>query len=171
MANVSSNTTITTQSTQQASSATPGQATPTSVSQAFSCNLVNGTAADSADLNHVLTYTLSGSATTIDLSSLTDRYGNAVNFARVRRLTIKNRSTTNGQILTVSGGSSNPWAAAWGATGSVIVHPSTVNNASALVLLAPNTTGYAVSGTSKTIKLDPGANTFQVDVEIEGASA
>jgi hypothetical protein len=77
---------------------------------------------------------------------------------------------TDGQNVTLSGGASNPWTGILSATGTLIVFPSTVNNQGILFLSAPNTTAAVVSGTSKTLKLDPGANTITVNIEITGAS-
>jgi hypothetical protein len=53
--------------------------------------------------------------------------------------------------------------------GTITIEPSTTSNAGAWIQTAPNTTGWAVSSSSKLIQLDPGANTITVDVEIVGA--
>lgn len=158
---------------QQTSSTVPGTVTPLSNSQSLKCTLsTSGTAADQVDLKYSTTLTFSAStAQTLDLTSLTDVYGGAINFARVRTITIKMKSTTDGATLTIGNAASNAWAAILGATGTLIMQASTSTNDSMLVLTAPNTTGWATSGSSKSLKLLPSAHAFSVDIEITGCSA
>lgn len=134
----------------------------------------NGTAANAVDLIYATTLTLSATPTTLDLTSLTDPLNGAVAFARVREVYIRNNATTDGWNLVVGPGASNGWAGTsqfFGASSTVNVGPSTANpNTGKLAFSAPNTTGYVVDGTHKTLKLDPGANTFTVEILIAGSS-
>lgn len=150
----------------------PGTVTNLTVNQNFNANFqASGVAADQINLNYVATLSLAATPTTLDLTALTDRYGNAVNFARVRSLTIKNKSQTDSQTVTVSPGGTNGWTALLGTGSTLIVQPSSSLNDAGVILTAPNTTGWVVSGTTKTLKLDPGANTIAVDIEINGCNA
>lgn len=129
---------------------------------------------DNVDLLYAATLTfVASTAQNLDLTSLTDILGGAVNFARVRAIAIKMYSTTDGATLTVGGAASNPWAAVWGTTGTMIIQAATAANAngSFFLLTAPNTTGYVTSGTSKTLKLLPSAHAFNADIVIAGAVA
>jgi hypothetical protein len=166
VANVTGSNSVVTNN-QQTSSGLPTNI-PVAVQQNFNFNPANGTAADQVDLKYTKTLTLAATPTTLDLTALTDVFGNSINFARVRSITLKHKGTTDGQNVTVSGGAANPWTGI--ITGNLILFPSTANNNGVIVLWAPGTTGAVVSGASKTLKLDPGANTITVDIEICGAS-
>jgi len=116
---------------------------------------------------------LAGSAQTIDLTSLTDPFGDAVNFARLRYVAILNWATNDAHVCTIGGGT-NAWAAAWGST--MVVPPgATIAGTTVpgvVELVAMNTTGFAsIDGTHKNIKADPGANTFGLDILLAGSSA
>src|SRR5205807_8236290 len=73
-------------------------------------------AAELIDIQYVNTLTLAAAATTLDLTNLLDPFGVAINFAVVRRIRIRPKTTTDGQLLTLSGGASNPWTAFMGGT-------------------------------------------------------
>lgn len=170
MATVTASITVSTTS-QQTPTGLPGNVTPVTINQTLSTNFqTSGTAADSVNLNYVATLSLAAAVTTIDLTSLTDRYGAAVNFARVRSVTIKNNATTDTWTVIVKPGASNGWTNFLGTSSTAIVGPSTVNNVGCLVMTSPNTTGWVVDGTHKTLAFDPGANTFTIAVEINGAN-
>jgi hypothetical protein len=151
----------------------PGTVTPVNVNQTFNCNFAtSGTTADSVDLMHVKTYSFAAStAQTLDLTSLTDVYGGAVAFARVRAIEIKVKSTTDGATLTLSPGASNGWTNFLGTSSTLILQASTSSNDAGFVVTAPNTTGWVVDSTHKTLTLTPSAHAYDVDVQIMGASA
>ncbi len=134
----------------------------------------SGTAANQADLIYATTLTLSATPTTLDLTSLLDPLQGAVAFARVRGLYIRNNATTDGWNLTIGAAASNAWAGTsqfLSASSTIILGPSSAfPNSGRLEVWAPNTTGYVVDGTHKSLKLDPGANTFTIDIQIIGAS-
>lgn len=144
---------------------TPYTIGPTALKATFG----NGTAADQITLQYINTLNLAGAAQTLDLTSLLDPLGGAVSFAKVRVIRIRTRATTDGQALVLSGGASNPWTGFLNGAGTFTIQASTAANPAWFTLDAPNTAGMAVSGTSKTLKFDPGANTYQVDIEIYGA--
>lgn len=139
-----------------------------SIQQAFSNNT---TGALTVDQIHAKVYTLAASATTIDLTSLADLGGNSMNFARVRVFLAYNQDTVASHIVTVYRGASNGWSYLPASTG-----PLTVPSSGGVVMLfdpnsATGTNGMVVSGTSKTITLDPGSNTVNLSVLIVGGSA
>ena len=90
------------------------QTIPASVS--LTTQYANGTGAGKVDLIHARQLTLAGSATTLDLTALTDLSGAAANFARVRELVVQVVTATGGFDLTLGNAASNAWAAFWGAT-------------------------------------------------------
>lgn len=174
MATITGNITITTSFRQVTASGFGSNQISTGGNQSYSAPFSTGGtagAANQADLKHTKVYTLSGSATTIDLTNLTDDSGATISFARVRSLTVRNRSTTDGQTVTVTAGASNGWTAPGGSGWSQYAFPATSACAGFYAFTAPNTTGAVVDSTHKTLKLDPGANTITVDVEIVGCSA
>jgi hypothetical protein len=86
-----------TTSFQQAASGLPGNQTASlSVQQSPACNFsTSGTAADQCDLKHTKTYSfVASTAQTIDLTALTDVFGNAVSFVKVRSITFIFQGTT-----------------------------------------------------------------------------
>jgi hypothetical protein len=132
----------------------------------------NGTAANQIQLGTGIHLSLVASTPqTIDLTALTDLQGNAFSLAAVRYLAIRNNSTTDTQNLTV-GGAATPFVGFWSST--VTIWPSTTGSGSANqnsgyeVFQAPNTTGAPVTGGSKLLKFDPGANAFTVDIIVMG---
>jgi hypothetical protein len=170
VANVTASIKTSTVSTQ--TTTLPGTVTNLTVNQNFNANYQTpGVAADQVNLNYVASLSLAATPTTLDLTALTDRYGGSVNFVRVRSVTIKNKNTTDGQTVTVKPGATNGWMALLGTGSTLILQPSSSANDGGVTLSAPNTTGWVVSGTSKTLTLDPGANIISVDIEINGCNA
>lgn len=139
----------------------------------------NGTAAGMIDLLYGKVLSLAGSATTLDLTSLTDLNGAAINFARVRELIIVNQAVTAAFTVTVGAAASNAWSTGplGTSTSTSILQPS-VGQTVGLSMLRwsdPFTTGATTGGyvdsTHKALKLDPGANTISVAIIIAGCSA
>src|SRR5258708_1791896 len=131
----------------------------------------SGVLADECDTLHMKTYTFTASTPIpIDLTSLTDIFGNAISFARVRLIAFRNLATTDGWVLTVGAAVSTPWTGFLNATGTTPIFPSSTINSGFTVFAAPNTTGMPVTGSSKILQMNPGANTFSCDVYIAGAS-
>ena len=129
--------------------------------------------ADVIDLKYSRTLTLTATPTVLDLSDLTDVFGEAVAFARVRAILILNRDINDGHNLTVGSTStvSNSWTALISNPGTLTIGASTAVNSGVFFAASPSTTGWAVTSTNKLLNLDPGANTLVVTVEITGASA
>lgn len=138
----------------------------------FKLNLSPGTTADSANLIYSATIAFTAAPQVLDLTALTDPTGGAVNFARVRSIWIKVKSTTDGTTLKLGYGATttNAWTSLVSNPGQIFLQASTANNDSMFVLSAPNTTGWAVSSTNKLLQLDPGAATFSADITIVGAN-
>lgn len=127
--------------------------------------LANGTGVGEAQYFYSRRLSLAGAAQTLDIyGGLTDGLGATLNFATVRALIIHNRSSTTGHILTIGNAASNQFAGFLGAVDdTVILRPG-----GTIVLLAPRD-GYPVTqAAADLLKLDPGANTFDVDVIIVG---
>jgi hypothetical protein len=122
----------------------------------------SGTLLDQIDgLSPMLLTFVASTPQTLDLTALTDALGTAITTARVRFVLFKNLATTDGYNLTVGGAGANEWNGPLSSGGKLTVGPSTASNDGFALLSAPHTTGYPVSGTSKLLKLDPGANAFQ----------
>jgi hypothetical protein len=129
--------------------------------------LSNGTGDNQADLNHSARVTLAAAPLTLDLAALDDIFGGPVDLAKARAIYFKNLSSGAGaHSFTVAPGATNGWVGWMGAGSSLTVPAGGVLEAT-----APLGAGFAVSGTSKTITLDPGANTIDVEVVIDGCSA
>jgi hypothetical protein len=147
-----------------------GTAIPISPARLFS-TFTAGLAADQLDnLAPILLTFVASTPQTIDLTALSDVLGLAITAARVRFILIRNLSTTDGFNLLVGGAGTNEWNGPLSSGGKLTVGPSSAGNDGAVLLSAPNTTGYPVSSTSKLLKLDPGANAFQAIVLIGTSS-
>lgn len=132
----------------------------------------SGTAADQVDKCYAKTLSFTAStAQNLDLTSLTDIYGNAVSFARVRSILIKPKGTTDAATLTLAPHATNGWTNFLGASSALKLGMATSTNDAGFCASSPNTTGWAVSGSNKVLVLTPSAHAFDVDIEILGASA
>lgn len=106
------------------------------------------------------TYTVGTSATTIDLTSLTDAYGQSISFGTVKALLVVNNDATNN--LTVGGGTNGLFS-----TLPFTLNGQTVSGSqqgSALSIITPIT----VDGTHKILSLTASASTISVDVFVAG---
>ncbi len=146
-----------------------GSINPTGATAA-TVNYTNGTGSLQLDLLHCKPYTLSGATTTIDLTALADLDGVNQNFARVREFYLFNPDTNSTHDVKAYAGGSNGWAQLPPSTSPLYAR----NNGGNINLSDPVSTGggngNVVSGTSKTITLDPGANTVTVYLLIAGTS-
>lgn len=154
-----------------AQSLSSGLITPQNLPASVSLNsaYINGTGAASVDLIHAKQYTLAGAATEIDLQAIADLSGATVNMARVRELVVQVVTATAGYDVTLGNAAANAWAALWGATGTSKVFAGSTYYWSDPT--STSTRGGVTSGTSRVLKLDPGANTVVVNVLIVGCSA
>lgn len=152
---------------------------PALVNQSYA--YANGTGAGQCDLFYAKILALAAAATTLDLTSLTDLNGAAINFARVREILIINQAVTAAYTLTLGLGASNPWSTGPIQASSTIVIPPSVGqvtpfaNNARFALGDPYTvgatSGWYIDGTHKTFKLDPGANTLNALIILLGCSA
>ncbi len=142
----------------------------------------NGTAAGMVDYIYAKTLSLAGSATTLDLQSLTDLNGGAIVFTRIRELLIVNLAVTAAYTVTVGAASATQWTTGplGTTTATSILQPSVgqtapATNGSMMRYSDPwsvgASTGAYVDASHKSLKLDPGANTISVYVLLVGCSA
>lgn len=173
MSNVTGSMKVTMSST-QTPTGLPGTVTPLTINQTFNSSFQNGTAADQVDTRYTNTLTFVASTPQVlDLTSLLDTSGNTISFARVRRLSIKFKDTTDGQTLVLGYGTTtaNAWTSLISNPGTLTLQPSTAGNDGFIALSAPNTTGWVVGTSNKLLNLNPGTSAFSIDIEILGASA
>ncbi len=150
----------------------PGSATALSVEQTLTCTFgTSGTSADQVDLWSTFTLNLAAAPQTIDLTSLIGVYGDGVNMKRVKRITVKVLSTTDGDTLTISPGASNGWESLLGSGSTLILRAATDLNDSGLTLVCPSATGWETDSSHRTLTFDPSASTFDVELEFLGCSA
>jgi hypothetical protein len=174
-------TTVTTSGTytdgsQETNTGLPGNVTPIAINQTFRHNLQDGSAADQVHKIYAATLAFTGSPIVLNLfdnssgTQVTDLYGTPFAFSAVRKVYIKHKGTTDAQPLKLgySGTTANAWTAILSNPGQIFLQPSSANNDGGILLVAPNTTGWAVATGSKLLQLDPGANTFNADIVIVG---
>jgi hypothetical protein len=139
-------------------------------------NYTKGTAAQQINILGVKGGTLTAATVAVDLTTITDPYGTALNFATVLGFMVLNYATTASNILLMDGTVTNAWKAPFNAiaTAKLVVPAGALVGTTVvpgMVLIAsPNTAGFAVSGTSKIIQLDSGAFTITYQVAAFGLS-
>lgn len=110
-----------------------------------------------------------GSSTTLNLSSLTDHFGNSLNFVRIKELYIENSALATASALAVGNAGVTPFAG--------IISPGTAtisirNGCSWHIGPCTDATGYVVStGVNLLITNSDGANAATVNVFIAGCDA
>lgn len=147
--------------------------TPAQERQTSTYSWQNGTAASQVDLHWELAgstaVTLTaGTSATYTLSALTDAIGRTVAFVRIRKLVIRITSKTDGDAtyLTIGGAASHDWTAIVSATGH------TLPCRDALVMIAGDTTGLAVTASSSDqlkVKNDS-SHSITFEISISGCS-
>lgn len=165
-----------TDGSQQSPSNLPGNVTPVAINNTLKHTFANGSAADQVQKLYAATLSFAGSPIVLNLfdntsgTQVTDPYGAAISFTTIRKIYIKHKSTTNTHTLKLgySGTTSNAWTSLVTNPGQITLQPSTSTNDGGTVLVAPNTTGWAVATGNKLLQLDPGANTFDSDIVIVG---
>lgn len=144
-----------------------------------SVTYTNGTGPSQIDLIYAARLTFVASTPqTLDLTTLVDMGAITINFARVRELIIQSLATTAAFTMTIGAAASNTWTGFLGTATSALILPTNVGatgNFAAHQLSDPYTvgasTGAFVDATHKTLKLDPGANAFSINIIIAGCSA
>lgn len=147
---------------------------PLPIGLAAAVNFAASTAADGLDLIYAAKLTFTASTPqTLNLQSLTDIVGGAVALARVRCLIVQPLGTTDAATLTLSPNASNGWTSLIGASSSLVLKMATSTNSlgAFAIFVAPNTTGWTVGASNKSLDLTPSAHGFDVNVVIAGASA
>lgn len=135
-------------------------------------HLESGTTAGKADLRFADTRTLAASATEdLDLAGvLTDVYGTALTFVRIKGIFIS-ASSANSNNVVVGAAASNQWATLLNATGTITLRPGATF---AAMSGSADATGMAVTaGTGDLLKVaNSGAgSSVSYDIVIIGASA
>lgn len=140
-----------------------------------SSTLNNGTAAGQANVKYSAQLAIAANGnTTLDLTNLTDNFGNAISFARIKDMYIENSSVDSASAIKVGGAVSNAFTGMWSA-------PGTANNDSYLTInngvcfhmgVDAGATGYPV-GTDKNILITnlDGSNAALVNIVIVGCNA
>ncbi|MET9954214.1 hypothetical protein ABZ135_22060 [Streptomyces sp. NPDC006339] len=135
-------------------------------------HLESGTTAGKADLRFADTRTLAASATEdLDLAGvLTDVYGQAITFARIKGIFVSAASTNTNNVV-IGAATSNAWATLFNATGTITLRPG---DTFAAISGAAQATAWAVTaGTGDLLKVaNSGAgSSVSYDIVIVGASA
>jgi 3-phosphoglycerate kinase len=137
------------------------------LSAAFSDGLATGTSADQADLIWYDERTLAATSENLDLAAITDAFGAAKKFAKVKALLVKNKNTTTGHILSLGGATASALAN-WIASTTDIVKLGP----DGVFLAWDPKDGYAVNTTTaKLLKIDAGTVTMTYDIIIVGVAA
>lgn len=119
-------------------------------------------------LSKLYTATLAAAPLDIDLTTLADFHGGVVDLARAKGFVVLNLDTS-GHSVKVGDAASNAWAAPFdgSATAKVTLAAGCADSTGNVLpgkveFCAPDATGLAVGGSSKVLRLDPGANTVNV---------
>ena len=136
-----------------------------------SWTITNGTTADKADLLYDTEISLAAAGTsTLDLETLTDRFGVVVDFARIKALHITVETGKDSGVI-IGGAASNEWLGFLAAAGDKVK----IRSGGWLSVAAPDATAYVVTNTSSTdLKLahdGAGSETIKVKLYLIGASA
>lgn len=133
-------------------------------------SIADGTAVDQADLIWHDVRTLAASTSEdIDIAGgITDQFGSALTFARIKGFVVRNQTTTVGAILEVGGAASNEWYGWAGAAGD----KAKVGPDGVLYIWNPSADGFAVTaGTADTLKINnSGSASVTYQIILIGAS-
>lgn len=123
----------------------------------------DGTGTDQCNAFYEKVWTAAAAADSHDLTGgLTDAFGTALTFTKIRELIIRNRSTTTGQNLTVAGNFITT-AVLGGTTPTITVPPG------GMLRIGSPVDGFTVTATTADVlSVDPGANTISYDLIIAG---
>lgn len=156
-------------------SVTTGYPQPVSVTQEIQQTdnySTSGTASGQVDTLYAKSFTLAASTpTAIDLTTLTDPAGNAINFARVREFVVQNTTATAGYDVKVYATGTNGWSPVPPSTSPLTVRYGSVFRMSDKFSTGAGN-GNIVTSTSKSVTFDPGSNgPITINVMILGGSA
>lgn len=134
-------------------------------------NLTSGTGAGKCDLRYIAQVTLAGSGTTtLNLSSLTDTFGGAIAFVRIKSIYVENNNGTTATSILVGGGSNPLINYLVGTTPQVRVR----NGMVFFLGVCQDATGFAVTastGDKLLITNEDNTNSATVNIELIGNSA
>jgi hypothetical protein len=137
----------------------------------YSTTLTDGAGSQAADKIYFVAGTLAASGTTqYDIGALTDVFGNALDFARIKVMQLKNTTavTVTGAIVQVGAAAANPFVNWVGNTDDIV----NVRANGCLFLAAPDATGYAVgSGVNLLLTNASGATSATFNLLLVGATA
>ena len=133
--------------------------------------ITSGTTADKADLLYDAEISLAAAGTsTLDLETLTDRFGVVVDFARIKALHIKAEAGKDSGVI-IGGAVANEWLGFLAAAGDKVK----IRSGGWLSVGAPDATAYVVTTTTSTDLLlahdGAGSDTILVKIYLIGASA
>jgi hypothetical protein len=127
-------------------------------------SLTNGTGANNANFawSDKLTIT-SSSSSTIDLSSLTDRFGNVIAPTKVKLFGVKLVSSTDtAATISIGNAAGNQWVSILAGTNDLV----NIRYGGFAVFGCADSTGYAISGTNKDLKILNNSATQSVIVDV-----
>jgi len=130
----------------------------------WSLALTNGTGSGNANFawSDQITIT-SSSSSTIDLSSLTDRFGNAIAPTKIKAIGIRLTSSTDtAASISVGAAASNQWTSLLQDATDLIK----IRYQGSFMAMCTDSTGYAVSGTNKSLKILNNSATQSVVVDV-----
>jgi hypothetical protein len=125
----------------------------------------NGSGANQVNAFFADTRTLAATNESFDLNAITDSYGTVLNFLTIKLLYIKNKSTTSGQNLTLSGNLLDGDAGNGPLGGT---SPVTIIGASGLFLWDSPILGATVTNTTKDAITLTNTASFDYDIIILG---
>jgi hypothetical protein len=131
----------------------------------------NGTGVLQTDTLYAKPLVLTAAPQTVDFTSVTDPGNASVSFARSRVFFVYNPALTVGYDLKVYQGASNGWAQL--PTSSNPLYARAIGGF--ILIVDPSSTGSGngdvITSSSKTVTIDPGANTITALVIMAGGSA
>lgn len=134
-----------------------------SINPSTSITFADGAGANAANKIYQNTVALTAGAASLDLAgALTDSYGSAAVFVRVKAIYIKN----NGTATMTFGAGTNPWATMLNATGTLKVPAGGF-----VVIATPDATGYTVTAATGDLLNVTGTGTDTFDIAILGATS
>jgi len=145
------------------------QEQPTGGRVDWSDALSDGTGAvDTGDLVWSDRRSLASTTESLDLAGgLTDSFGAAITFARIKMIAIKNNNTSVGHNLIIGGAASNQFLLFTDSSDKYTLGPNGV-----FLVWEPSAAAKAVTAsTGDLLKIDSGSNTVSYDIIIIGSSA
>lgn len=137
------------------------------LSPSWTQSLTIGTGVGNADQCFADERTLAGSANeTLDLQSLTTRFGVAVVLTKVKLLAIKVVSTNSDSTITVGASGANAFNAPFGGDDTFAI---TIRPGGWAIFVCDDSTSYAVSATAKDLKIvNNSATSLTYDIIVVG---